>query len=441
VTAAALTGAGNVTTAAVNSGTSLTLTRPTNATTGTVVIAAVFGRNSVAAPSTPPTGWTLLGADSQTSPGWSAIYAKDMTGSEPASYAWAGFATGRLVGIMAVLSGVNSVASLLDVVGAGVTGVTAASTTYTLPSITTTAAGDLVLALVAQNNTSGDTTGITTNAAGFTTVGAAHTTTGASESLLHLAQWTQSSAGATGSQVFTSSATATQSSGEGFMLSLKASGPVVVNANGSGSGTLAATVTPVATVSAPVSGAGTLSDTITPKLTRSAAAAGSGALSAAVTPQLTLACALSGAGTLSTSAANTVAGTLSGSGTLTATVLAGIAGTLSGSGTLTARAIRLGWTFATPTVPVWVRLAGRGLIASYDQALSVWRTGGVWHSKLSPSAADLDGADRYYQGGYQHLIDEITAAELLAAGFTGITSPVVDSSVADLAVADLTVVV
>lgn len=73
--------------------------------------------------------------------------------------------------------------------------------------------------------------------------------------------------------------------------------------------------------------------------------------------------------------------------------------------------------FSTPTQDVYYRIAGRGLIGVQPMGLSVWRVAGVWHTGLSPSADQLAGADRYYQGGYAHAVSDAEIAELTAAGF------------------------
>lgn len=81
----------------------------------------------------------------------------------------------------------------------------------------------------------------------------------------------------------------------------------------------------------------------------------------------------------------------------------------------------------TPTRDVFFRLAGRGLVASQPYALSMWRTAGEWHTGLAPSAAELLGADRYYQGGYLHVLALDARDELIAAGFGSLISEIEES--------------
>lgn len=162
------------------------------------------------------------------------------------------------------------------------------------------------------------------------------------------------------------------------------------------------TSTGLAPLAAPLSGSGTLTATVTPRLTQAVALTGVGTLSATATP-----------GELQTVA-------LSGSGTLTATVALSVAlnAAASGAGELTARLSRRTWFFRTPTQEVWFPIAGRGLVGSYSQGLTVYRVDGQWRTRLSPGATELANADRSYQGGYLHQLTEAQRAELDAAGFS-----------------------
>jgi hypothetical protein len=233
---------------------------------------------------------------------------------------------------------------------------------------------------------------------------------------------------------------------------------VTVNVDVSGSGTLSATVTPLSTVSASLTGAGTLSATVTPRAAANVSVSGSGALTA--TAVHVVAAALSATGTLVADfGAVTVSGNLTGSGTLTAKVASiavnpALTGTgtltatvvvpayavaLSGSGDLTAvvvpkltitcaftgdgilRAVTtravFAWVLHTPTQEVGVRMAGRGLVAVYDQGLSIYRVAGEWRVRLTPGPNELANADRYYQGGYRYVLSDAERAELIAGGF------------------------
>lgn len=168
----------------------------------------------------------------------------------------------------------------------------------------------------------------------------------------------------------------------------------------------------------------TVTDGSAPALTASASLTGSGTLSAAAKPALTSAVALSGSGTLTATGA--LSGpqlfvNLSGSGDLTATTIQGqiAAGDLTGQGDLTAtvQAARLVYLFTPPAQAVQFRIAGRGLIGSFDQGLTLLRVGGQWRTRLSPTATEVGAADRVYAGGYVHELDEVQRSELVDAGF------------------------
>jgi hypothetical protein len=189
----------------------------------------------------------------------------------------------------------------------------------------------------------------------------------------------------------------------------------------SGTGTLTGSIVPKNTVSGALSGTSALTATVVPRATRSAALSALGTLSGAVTPKLTLSAALSGLGALTAGMqyGAPVAAALSGIGTLTASTRITVDAIYGSNGVLTAELIaRQRYVFRPPTTEVAFRMAGRGLIGSYEQGLSVYRVGGQWLTKLSPTADDLAAADRYYAGGYVHPLDGPAISELLEAGFS-----------------------
>lgn len=181
---------------------------------------------------------------------------------------------------------------------------------------------------------------------------------------------------------------------------------------------------PALTVSAGLSGSGTLTATVQPALSSAAGLSGSGALSGTVTPKVTVSGALSGSGVLTPVVGISVNAELSGLGLLGGSVNGALTVGLTADGQLDATtSFRLfTWYFRTPTQRVSYRLAGRGLIGSYEQALSVYRVGGQWHTKLSPTADDLAGADRHFPGGYEHELTAAELAELIDAGFAAYIS-------------------
>jgi hypothetical protein len=99
------------------------------------------------------------------------------------------------------------------------------------------------------------------------------------------------------------------------------------------------------------------------------------------------------------------------SGTGTPTLL----GLTAGPGT--GAVLSVFWKFRTPTIDVPFRLAGRGLWGAYRQGLSVYRRDGQWVTKLSPTAAELADADRYYSGGHEYRVTRAERNELVDGGF------------------------
>lgn len=78
-----------------------------------------------------------------------------------------------------------------------------------------------------------------------------------------------------------------------------------------------------------------------------------------------------------------------------------------------------GTLFLTPTRPVYVRLVpGTRLVGQYEQALSVWRTNGVWHQGHMPTDAQISGAERFYSGGHIHSLTSTQRSELIAGGYS-----------------------
>lgn len=48
---------------------------------------------------------------------------------------------------------------------------------------------------------------------------------------------------------------------------------------------------------------------------------------------------------------------------------------------------------------------------------TLYRTGGSWKFERSPNNTDLVNAEKFYRGGYENVVDDDTAATLIAAGF------------------------
>ncbi len=74
------------------------------------------------------------------------------------------------------------------------------------------------------------------------------------------------------------------------------------------------------------------------------------------------------------------------------------------------------YTFYPPTTKRRVRLAGR-VIYSYFVGLSVFRIGGTWFEKYTPSWRQRQDADRFYEGGHKHDLSAERYEELVLAGY------------------------
>lgn len=48
---------------------------------------------------------------------------------------------------------------------------------------------------------------------------------------------------------------------------------------------------------------------------------------------------------------------------------------------------------------------------------TLYQTGGSWYFERSPNNTTLVEAEHYFRGGYQNVVDDDTAATLVAAGF------------------------
>lgn len=218
--ASAPTGAGNVTSTAVATGTSITVDKPANTVTGDLLIAAVASRNSTAPYTTPPAGWTIINPSvDSTAPGLIRFYYKHVTdaGAEPASYTWAGASSGgrQTAMIFRVIDAEN--ATPVDVSGAVATQISGPDRII-LPSVTTTEDSTLLLALGFSSSTGGVPQTYTSTT--MTVVGSVGTATGTAESALTVLQETVGGAGATGTRTVTATA-GTASSGNGYLIALQ----------------------------------------------------------------------------------------------------------------------------------------------------------------------------------------------------------------------------
>lgn len=76
------------------------------------------------------------------------------------------------------------------------------------------------------------------------------------------------------------------------------------------------------------------------------------------------------------------------------------------------------YLFEPPTVHIKTVIHGRSLMYGYDVSETVWKdANGVWQSQLTPATETLNAASRLLAvSGRPQIIDDATAAELIAAG-------------------------
>ena len=101
--------AGSPVIAGAASGTSLTIGKPTSVTNGDVLVAVVRAQGTVATAISVPSGWARAGAANGASDRAQGIFYKLVTdaSTEPATYAFGGWSSGRSVGAMRALRGVD----------------------------------------------------------------------------------------------------------------------------------------------------------------------------------------------------------------------------------------------------------------------------------------------------------------------------------------------
>jgi hypothetical protein len=126
--------------------TTLVLPRPAGVVAGDAMLAAVGARGNPVI--TPPTGWTLVRLDNSGGTIRQALYVHLAGASEPASYTWTLSVAASAAGGIVAYAGVDP-ASPVDVHGGQVN---TSSTQATAPTVTTTGANRLLVALYAIPN-------------------------------------------------------------------------------------------------------------------------------------------------------------------------------------------------------------------------------------------------------------------------------------------------
>jgi hypothetical protein len=175
--------------------TSLAIGRPANATTGDVMLAAIAVRGTTTI--TPPAGWTFVRLDNAANYTIQAVYYRVVSSAEPPSYLWSFSSSNAAAGGILDYRGVST-ASPIDAQGGAVNG--AATTSILAPSITTTVPGTRVVGLfgIGGSNSITPPPGMTEEGEAAETAGSLHVTWEGSD-------FTQATAGATGTRTATAS--------------------------------------------------------------------------------------------------------------------------------------------------------------------------------------------------------------------------------------------
>ncbi|MEK9135584.1 MAG: hypothetical protein AAB393_00555, partial [Bacteroidota bacterium] len=127
--------------------TSFTISKPTSAVQNDVLVAQITVNNGSSTSMTAPSAWTLVRRDNRTSQVSQAIYYKVAGASEPASYTWTLSPSDAASGGIVAYSGANT-SSPIDASSGG----TGSSNIVTAPSVTTTAADEMVVGFFGHDN-------------------------------------------------------------------------------------------------------------------------------------------------------------------------------------------------------------------------------------------------------------------------------------------------
>ena len=136
-------------------GNQLTVQRPASTAGGDLLVASVSARMSGADSIVPPNGWTLIRRDSNAPPYLSltqALYYKVAGTSEPASYGWTLASSVSVAGSIVDVHGIDVSQPVDSHSGAFIPN----SRSFVAPSITTTAADDVVLGFFSMTSSKED---------------------------------------------------------------------------------------------------------------------------------------------------------------------------------------------------------------------------------------------------------------------------------------------
>jgi|ERR1044072_1378665 hypothetical protein len=203
--------------------TAVTVNKPANVVDGDLLVAVVHGRSNTAQYTTIPSGWTAAnpGGTRTTSLGWQTIFYKPLpTGasSEPASYQWAGGASGRHEGIIFRVTGAD-LSNVIEAVGNDAIAIGGTPQTLPMPAVTAVNNNGLLITGEHTQVTTGASPVDLTPPAGITKITTVTTTTAAQNNNLGASYKQLSASGSTGTMTF--SATGTLQSGLGYAVIIK----------------------------------------------------------------------------------------------------------------------------------------------------------------------------------------------------------------------------
>jgi hypothetical protein len=198
IVAEAELGIGNVTSAAADSDTEITIPVPTNVADDDLLVAVTFAREDAVPFPSPPAGWTLVNPSADVvGGGLLRLYWHVVTnaGTEPADYTWSGGTLGRELGIMFRVTGAD-LSNPIDVSGAAA-GRQVGPERVTTPTVTTTSDNALLIALVVASTAGGTGVPVFSNV-DMVEVEQVGTSTGVTESGLAVFAESLTATGATG---------------------------------------------------------------------------------------------------------------------------------------------------------------------------------------------------------------------------------------------------
>ncbi len=187
-----------------SSTTTVTITKPTGTTSGDILYAIIANGGANAAPTSVPSGWTLVdsGGVTPSNPMWGGLYRLVAGGSEPADYTWSGM-TDSCTGCIIAISGADTTTpEQVHAVRFNASGSTGTA------GITTTGADTLVISAFAEDDNNAVTTTSWTCATDPTTLThrIEQRSDGGNDTGSAFSTATKATAGATGASAFTLSA-------------------------------------------------------------------------------------------------------------------------------------------------------------------------------------------------------------------------------------------